>query len=173
MEARDDRLENVADAGAFFRARQDGAAAVEADDVLDLPLALLGLRARQVDLVDDRNDLETVVYGEIGVRQRLRLDSLRRVDEQQGTLARRQGSRDLVAEIDVAGSVDQVQDIRLTVVRSVVQAYRVGFDRDPALALEVHRVEDLRLHLAGLQRTGEFQEAIRQRRLAVVDVRDD
>ena len=46
-------------------------------------------------------------------------------------------------------------------------------DRDAALALEVHGVEDLRLHLAGLQGAGELEEAIGQRRLAVVDVRDD
>ena len=43
----------------------------------------------------------------------------------------------------------------------------------PALALEIHGVEDLRLHLARLQGAGELEEAIRQRRLAMVDVRDD
>ena len=32
---------------------------------------------------------------------------------------------------------------------------------------------DLRFHLAGLQRPGELQEAVGQRRLAVIDVRDD
>ena len=41
-------------ARAFLGAGQDRRAAVEADDVLDLPLALVGLRARQIDLVDDR-----------------------------------------------------------------------------------------------------------------------
>ena len=46
-------------------------------------------------------------------------------------------------------------------------------DGDAALTLEVHRVEDLRLHLARLKRAGELEEAIRQGRLAMVDVRDD
>jgi len=46
-------------------------------------------------------------------------------------------------------------------------------DRDPALPLEIHRVEDLRFHLARLQRPGQLEEAVGQRRLAVVDVRDD
>ena len=46
-------------------------------------------------------------------------------------------------------------------------------DGDAPLALEVHRVEDLRLHLARLQRAGELEEPIREGRLAVVDVRDD
>ncbi len=46
-------------------------------------------------------------------------------------------------------------------------------DRDATLALEIHRVEDLRFHLARLQRAGQFEETVRERRLAVVDVRDD
>ena len=46
-------------------------------------------------------------------------------------------------------------------------------DGDAALALEIHRVEHLRLHLARLQRAGHLEEAVGQRRLAVVDVRDD
>ena len=55
----------------------------------------------------------------------------------------------------------------------VVEADRVRLDRDAALALEIHRVEHLRLHLAGLQRAGQLEETIGERRLAVVDVRDD
>ena len=126
-------------------------AAVEADDVLDLPLAFVRLRARQIDLVDDRDDLEVVLDREVGVGERLRLDALRGVDQQQRALARGQRPRDLVAEVDVAGRVDQVEDVLLAVRRRVVQADRVRLDGDAALALEVHGVEHLRLHLAGLQ----------------------
>ena len=49
----------------------------------------------------------------------------------------------------------------------------MGLDRDPALALEVHRVEDLCLHLTGLERTGDLEETVSQGRLAVIDVGDD
>ena len=148
-------------------------AGVEADDLLDLPPHLVGLRAGQIDLVDDRNDLEVVLDGEIRVGERLRLDALRRVDEQQRALARRERARDLVREIDVPGRVDQVEDVVLAVLRVVVQPDGVRLDRDAALALEVHAVEDLRFHLARLQRAGDLEKAVRQRRLAVVDVRDD
>ena len=61
-------------------------AGVEADDVLDLALGFVRLRARQVDLVDDRDDLEVVLDREVGVGQRLRLDALRRVHQQQRAL---------------------------------------------------------------------------------------
>ena len=46
-------------------------------------------------------------------------------------------------------------------------------DGDAALALEIHGVEHLGFHLAGLERAGELEEAICQGRLAVVDVGDD
>ena len=55
--------------------------------------------------------------------------------------ARRAGH--LVREVDVARRVDEVQRVRLAVARLVEQAHGVGLDRDPALALEVHRVEHL------------------------------
>ena len=77
-------------------------AAVEADDVLDLAARLFGLGAGQIDLVDDRNDLEVVLDRQIGVGQRLRLDALRRVDQQQRAFARGQRPRDLVGKVDVA-----------------------------------------------------------------------
>jgi len=37
--------------------------------------------ARQVDLVDDRDHLKALLDCEVCVRQRLRLDALRRVDQ--------------------------------------------------------------------------------------------
>ena len=169
----DDRLEDLGHAGPLFRARQNRVIAVEADDLRDLAARLFGLRARQVDLVDDRDDLQVVLDGEVGVGQRLRLDALRGVDEEQRALARGQRPRHLVRKIHVAGRVDEVQDVRLAVFRRVIQPDRVRLDGDPALALEVHRVEHLRFHLARLEGAGDLEKAVGERRLAVVDVRDD
>src|SRR5690606_30984388 len=160
-------------ADALLRAREDRVVAGESDDLLDLPLRLLGLGARQVDLVDDRDDLEAVAHGQVGVGQRLRLHALRGVYEQERAFARRQRAGDLVREVDVPGRVNQVEDVRLAVVGRVVEAHGMRLDGDPALALEVHAVEHLRLHLTGLQRAGDLEETVGQRRLAVVDVRDD
>jgi hypothetical protein len=50
-----------------------------ADNILNLLRGALRLCARQVDLVDDRNDLQTVVHGKVDVRQRLRFNALGRV----------------------------------------------------------------------------------------------
>jgi len=73
----------------------------------------------------------------------------------------------------VARGVDQVEDVGLPVEGDVVQAHRVRLDGDATLALQVHAVEHLGFHLARLQRPGQLEEPIGQRRLAVVDVGDD
>ena len=51
-----------------------------------------GCALGQIDLVDDRDDLEVVLDGEVGVGERLRLDALRGVDEQQRALRRRRAT---------------------------------------------------------------------------------
>ena len=52
----------------------------------------LGLGAGQVDLVDDRDDLELVLERQVGVGDGLRLDALRGVHHQERALAGGQAS---------------------------------------------------------------------------------
>ena len=61
----------------------------------------------------------------------------------------------------------------IAVVGAVVEPDGVGFDGDAALALQVHGVEDLLHHFALRERAGDFEQPVGQRRLAVVDVRND
>src|SRR3954463_8643523 len=48
------------------------------------------------------------VYREVGVRERLGLDALRRVHDEERALARGEAAADLVGEVHVAGRVDEV-----------------------------------------------------------------
>ena len=168
-----DRFENLRHAGSLFGAGEHGARSVEADDLLDLPPRFFRLRAREIDLVDHGDDLEAVLDGQIGIRERLRFDTLRGIHQEQGAFAGRERPRHLVGKVDVPRRVDEVQHVLFAVGRGVVQANRVRLDRDAALALEVHRIKHLRLHLAGLQRAGQFEETVGQRRLPVIDMRAD
>src|SRR5206468_7840150 len=101
-------------------------------------------------------------------REGLRLRALRRVDDEQRSLARLQRPRHLVREVHVPRRVDQVQLVALP-----VHADGLGLDRDPALALEIHRVEHLLAHLPLRHGVRQLEDAVGERRLAVVDVRDD
>ena len=73
----------------------------------------------------------------------------------------------------MAGGVDQVEVVGLAVLGAELDPHGLRLDRDPALALEVHRVEHLGAHLLRVDRPGDFEDAVGQGRLAVVDVGDD
>ena len=65
-----------------------GLRGVQTQHVLNLSAHALRFRARKVDLVQHRDDLEVVLEGEIDVRHRLRLHPLARVHDEQRPLAR-------------------------------------------------------------------------------------
>ena len=73
----------------------------------------------------------------------------------------------------MARGVDEVQDVVFAVVGAVVQTDGAGLDGDAALALKVHGVEDLVLHLALFDRVAFLEQAVGQRGFTVVNVGDD
>ena len=172
-QAGDDRLQHLGHVLAGLGGNHDGVRGVEPDHVLDLLLDGFGLGRRQVDLVEHRHDFVAGVDGVIDIGERLRLDALAGVDHQQRALAGGERAVDLVGEVDVAGGVDQIEDVVLAVARPVIEPHGLRLDGDAALALDIHRVEHLLLHLARFEPAGELDQPVGKRRLAVVDMRDD
>ena len=113
----------------------------------------------QVDLVDDRNDVQPAVHGGESICQRLGLHPLSGVDDQDRPFTAGERTADFVMEIDVAGSINQVQLILLPVA-SVLHRHGAGLDRDPPGTLQGHIVEQLRLHLPDGHRAGIFQQPV-------------
>ena len=172
-DAGDDGLEDLRHARPVLGAREDDLLARDRQHVLQLVHDRLGVRRREVDLVEDRDEREALAHGEVDVGERLGLDALGRVDDEDRALARLQAVADLVGEVDVAGRVDQVEAVGQAVVRLVVEAHGAGLDRDALLALQVHRVEDLARHLPRIDRVGHLQQPVGERGLPVIDVGDD
>ena len=168
-----DRLEYLLHAGARLSRGENRLVRVEPELGLDLFLRVLDVGGGGIDLVDDRDDREVVLERRVEVRERLGLHSLRRVDEEQHPFAGGERARDLVGEIDVARRIDQVQDELLARLVRVREAHGLALDRDAALPLDVHRVEHLVVEIAVLDELGALDEAVGERRFAVVDMRDD
>src|SRR5208337_4500907 len=129
-DARHDGLQHLIHAEALFGADQQRLARIERQSVFDLLFGGLNVRARKVDLVDDGNDRQIVVQGKLGIGKSLRLDSLGGIDHQDCALARGKAPRNLVGEVDMAGSIDQVQLVQVPIASAVVKADGVGLDRD-------------------------------------------
>ena len=135
-----DHLEHSVDVDAVFGRDLGRVHRRKANHVLNFVLDLLGSCRGQVDLIDDGQHFKAIVDGKVGVRERLRLNALRRVDNQHRALAGRQAPRDLVVEVHVARGVDEVQNVVLPIVRPVIKPHGARLDRNAALALEVHGI---------------------------------
>ncbi len=125
--------------------------------------------ARTVDLVHDDDGVQAEGQRLARDEARLRHRPLDCIHQQQHAVDHRQHALDLAAEIGVAGGVDDV-DVR------ALEAHRavLGENGDAALALQVVRVHDPFLQLlVGGEGPGLAQQAVDQRGLAMVDVRDD
>ena len=168
-----DCFKHLFNALAGFGADGDGIGGVQPDGLLDVFLGAQNVGRGQVDLVDHGNHLEAVMEGQIGVGEGLRFDALGGVDNEERALARGQRARDFIAEVDVAGRVDQIELVGVAVAGLVHHAHGMGFDGDAALPLEVHVVEDLGLHLATGNRARQLEQAVAERGLAVIDVRNN
>ena len=166
-------LQQVLDACAGLGGDERAVVHRDRERLLDLVLAAGDVGAREVDLVEGGDDLQVRLEREDRVGDRLRLDALRGVDEQHRRLARGHGAGDLVGEVDVAGRVEEVQEVRPPVARRVAHRDGVRLDGDAALLLQVHRVEQLVVERAGVHGLRQLHDAVGQRRLAVVDVGDD
>ena len=158
----DHRLEDLVEAQAGLGRARNRVAGVDADHVFDLGARVVGVGLRQIHLVEHRHHLDAEVERGVAVGHRLRLHALAGVDHQQRAFAGRQRPADLVAEVDVARRVDQVEVVDLAVARGVLQRRRLRLDRDAALALEVHRVEHLLFHLAIGQAAAALNDPIGQ-----------
>ena len=169
----DDGLEHLFDTVACLGRAQHCIIRIETEILLDLFLDPLHVSGREVDLVDHRHHLEVVLEGKVQIGDRLRLDSLRSIDQQQCPLTRHQRSPHLVREIDVAGRVDEVEPVGLAIPGGVAEGYGIRLDRDAALAFDVHGVEDLVPKLTIRYRATVLDQPVGKGRLAVIDMRDD
>ena len=73
----------------------------------------------------------------------------------------------------MAGGVDQIEVVRLAILGGVLQRGGLRLDGDATLFLDVHRVQHARFHFTGGQPLTALDQLVGQRRLTVVDVRDD
>ena len=146
---------------------------VDADHVLDFLGGRIGVRALKVHLVEDGEHGHAEVDGGVAVRNRLGLDALRSVDDEQRAFARGERTAHFIGEVDVPRSVDEVEFVDLAVLGLVLEGGGLRLDRDAAFTLEVHAVEHLGAHFAVGKTAAALDQAVGERRLAVVNVGDD
>ena len=126
--------------------------------------------AGQVDFIDNGYNLQARVHREIGVGQGLRFNALGGIHHKDRALAGGQGTGNLIIEIHMAGGIDEVEYIILSVTGGIDQSDGMGLDGDASFPLQIHVVQELVLHLPQGYGFGLLQNAVRQSALAVIDV---
>ena len=104
----DNHFQNGMDVDAVFGGNFRGVLGGDADDVLHLGLDLGRSGRGQVNFVDDRQDFQPGVNGEIGVGQGLGLHALGGVHYQHRAFAGGKRPGDLVVKVHMARGVDEV-----------------------------------------------------------------
>ena len=162
----DDALERL-----FGSDGQDDRHGAGAKAVVDLLDDVQEVRADTVHLVDERDAGDLVLVSLTPHRLRLGLDAADGAEHGHGSVKDAQRALDFDGEVDVAGSVDEV-DVAILPLAGDGR----GRDRDAALALLSHPVHrrGAVMNLADLVvHASEEQDALRGRRLAGVDVGRD
>ena len=169
----DDHFQHIMDVDTVLGGDLRGILGGNADNILHLSLNFGGAGGGQINLVDDRQDFQTGIDGQVGVGQSLGLHALGGVYYQDRAFAGGQGAADLVVKVHMAGGVDQIQRISLAVIGSVVQGSSGCLNSDAAFLLQLHGVQ----HLLGantlINGVALFQQTVRQGGLAVIDMGDD
>ena len=88
----DDGFQDFLGANALFRRCQDAIFFGQPDDILDFLLHPLRVGTGQVDFVDDGNNRQVCFHRQVEVCQRLRLNPLGSIDNQQRAFARGQAA---------------------------------------------------------------------------------
>ncbi len=108
--------EDVIDTQARLTAGPDDLLTLAAKELDDLILDLFGHSAWQVDLIDDRYDLEVMLESHIEIRNRLCLNTLSCVDDKAvAAFAGSDGAGDFVGEVHVPWGINQIEYVVLTI----------------------------------------------------------
>ena len=166
----DDGLEHLLDSHARLARRQENILILASQQVDDLVLHLVNHGRIHVDFVQHGDDFEVVAHGQVEVRNGLRLNTLRGIDNQQRTFARGNRARNLVGEVDVSRRIDEVERIEFSVGGTVLHLDGVALDGDALLALELHVVEHLSLHLPAGKCACFFYNSVRECRFTVINM---
>ena len=140
------------------------------DDLLNLASHLVRSCAGEINLVDDRQNLQIMLQCHIDVGQCLCLNALCGIHHKQCALTGSQCTADLIGKVHMAGGVNQVQHILFPVSGLVEHPHSLAFNGNPALPLQFHGVKNLLHHFPFLIYPGLFQQTVCQRGFPVVNM---
>ena len=106
----------------------------------------------------------------INVCKRLGLDALGGVNHEHRALAGGKCAGNFIIEIDVARSINQIENIKLAVLRFIIQADGLCLNSNSALPFQLHIIQNLSFHFSLRQDACQFKNSVCQGRFSMVDM---
>ena len=171
--AGDDGFENLIHIQTSFGRDADNFILRDAQKDIEVFFYLVHHGRLQVDLIDDGNDDQVGFEREVKIGEGLGFNALGGIHDQESAFASIESTADLVVEIDMPGSIDEVKFEIFAILSGVGHANRGGFDSDALLALEIHSIEHLLGHIPIRDGTRELEHTICQGRFAMIHMGDN
>ena len=162
------RLQYILNALAGLTGSAEDILMLASDEVNDFVFHFLRHSRRHIYLVDHWNDFQVVLNSHIEVRDGLRLDTLSGIHDQERSLAGCDGTGNLVREVYVSRSIDEVEDVSLSILCLVLHLDGVALDGDTTFPLQVHVVKHL--SLSNLDGLSLLQQTVCQGTFTMVDM---
>ncbi len=145
---------------------------VDTDRLFKLCEYPVRVSSRQIDLVDHRQKLQIIFDGDIDIGDGLGFNPLCRIDDQQCAFGRSKRTTHFIGEVHMTRSVDQVEDILLTIF-FILETNTLRFDRDTTLFFDIHRIHHLRRHLTVRNRPALLDDPVCKCGLSMINMCND
>ena len=165
----DDGIEQFFDPQTGFGTGFECVGTVESDSLLYLLFDTIRFGGGEVDFVDDGNEFEIILEGDVDIGDSLCFDALGSIDDQQCAFTRCERAAHFIGKIDMTRSVDQVEGVDFSLF-FVLKPNALRFYRDAALFFDIHRIHHLCAHLTIRYRAALLNETICERTFSVVDM---
>ncbi len=143
---------------------------IQAQDILNFLSDQLRPGTGQINLVDDGDDIQIMLHGQINIGQGLCLNPLCGIHHEDGSLTGSEASGNLIGKVHMPGCINQVQNILLPGPGLINQAYRLGLDGNTPFPLQVHGIQHLFIHFPFGQHTGLLHQAVGKGRFPMVNM---
>ena len=164
----DETVEDLVNMEAGFGGDGDDFVGLTAKEVDELGLDSVNVGGGEIDFVDDGDDIEVLLESEIDVGEGLSLDALGGVHDEDGGFDSLERAGDFVREVDMAGSINEVEFIALP-----MHLDRGELNGDALFAFKIHGIQELGLHFASGNGAGELHHAIGDGGFTMVDMGDN
>ena len=169
----DDLFQNRIHVFSRFGRNTRGIFCLDSNHIFDLGDHALRLGAWQVNLIDDRKNVQVMIQRQINVCKGLRLDSLRGIDHQDRAVTGGKAPGYFVIEVHMARCVNHIQNIFFSILRLINRPDRLRLDGDAAFPFQVHVVQYLILHLALGQQACFLDDAVGKGGFSMINMCND